>query len=373
MLTESENLLKDMVADFARDKIAPHSAKWRKDKGYPASIFDDLGQLGLMGMQIDQKYGGSEVSTLAYVIAIEEIAKADCALSTAVAVHNSLVPRPVADFGSEELKNRFLPDIASGKTLGAFCLTEPQAGSNAAAIELKAQKSGTKYHLTGTKQFITSGKLAKIGIVFARTSNDEKKGLSAFIVPMDKVEVIRLEDKMGQEASDCAQLAFDCTVDAENLIGSEGMGYKIALAGLEAGRLGIAAQAIGVASNAFERALSYAKQRRSFGKAIIEHQAVEFMLADMATRIEASRALLHKAAKMKDEQQGSLKFAAMAKLNASQMCLKVCEDAIQVFGGYGYLKEYEVEALYRDARVITLYEGTSEIQKIIIGKALARG
>ncbi|MFM8767223.1 MAG: acyl-CoA dehydrogenase family protein, partial [Rubrivivax sp.] len=327
------------------------------------------------GVAVPTEWDGAGLDYLALSVIREEIAAGDGATSTIVSVNNCPVCSILMAFGNEDQKERFLKPLARGDMLGAFCLTEPHVGSEAGGLRTTAVREGDHYVLNGVKQFITSGKHGDVAIVMAVTDKAAgKKGISAFLVPTATpgYTVARLEDKMGQHASDTAQILFEnCRVPAENLLGEEGMGLKIALSGLEGGRIGIASQAVGMARAAFEAALAYAKERTSFGQPIFQHQAVQFKLADMATQIEAARQMIRHAAALKDAGRPCLKEAAMAKLLASEMAERVCSDAIQVHGGYGYVSDFPVERIYRDVRVCQIYEGTSEVQKILIGRALA--
>jgi alkylation response protein AidB-like acyl-CoA dehydrogenase len=334
-----------------------------------------MGRLGFMGMLVPGEWGGSGADHVAYALALLEIAAGDGACSTIMSVHNSVGCMPILRFGSTEQKERFLRPMATGELLAAFCLTEPQAGSDAAAIKTRARRDGNHWVLSGTKQFITSGSTADLAIVFAVTDPAKgKKGISAFIVPTRTPgwTVARLEKKLGQNASDTAQIVLDeVRLEPDLMLGEEGAGYRIALANLEGGRIGIAAQSIGMARAAYEAALAYAKERESFGKKIIEHQAIAFRLADMATLIEAATQLMLHAASLRDAGAPCLKEASMAKLFASEMAERVCSDAIQIHGGYGYLADFPVERIYRDVRVCQIYEGTSDVQRLVIARALA--
>jgi butyryl-CoA dehydrogenase len=334
-----------------------------------------MGKLGLLGMLVPEAYDGAAADHVAYALALEEIAAGDGACSTIMSVQNSVGCMPLLKFGTAQQKERFLKPLARGEMLCAFCLTEPEAGSDASAIRTRARRDGNKYILTGTKQFITSGANAKLALVFAVTDPGAgKKGISAFIVPTEKPgwRVAKLEHKLGQRASDTAQIVFEeIELTPDLLLGEEGEGYKIALANLEGGRIGIAAQAIGMARAAFEAATLYAKERKTFGTAIANHQAVAFRLADMATRIEAARQLMLHAATLRDAALPCIKEASMAKLFASEMAERVCSDAIQIHGGYGYLQDFPVERIWRDVRVCQIYEGTSDVQRILIGRGLA--
>jgi hypothetical protein len=375
-LTEEQTLIRDMARAFARDKLAPNAAEWDREQHFPEAAVAEMGRLGLMGMLVPEEWGGSGADHVAYALAIEEIAAGDGACSTIMAVHNSVACAPILAHGSNEQKERFLRPLAEGRMLGAFCLTEPQAGSDAAALRTRARRQGNRYVLNGTKQFITSGKSADVAIVFAVTDETAgKRGISAFIVPTDTAgyRVASVERKLGQRASDTCQIVFeDLALTPDLLLGEAGQGYRIALANLEGGRIGVAAQAVGMARTAYQAALAYAKERQSFGTAIINHQAVAFRLADMATRIEAARQLTHAAARLRDAGQPSLKQAAMAKLFASEMAETVCSDAIQIHGGYGYLADFPVERIYRDVRVCQIYEGTSDVQRMVISRQIAK-
>jgi len=374
VLTDEQLLIRDTARDFARDKLAPTAAQRDRDAAFPAEPLAEMGRLGLMGMLVPPEWGGAGADHVAYALALEEIAAGDGAVSTIMSVHNSVGCMPILKFGSTEQKQRFLKPMAQGDLLGAFCLTEPEAGSDAAAIKATAKRRGNAYVLNGTKQFITSGRNANVAIVFAVTDPDKgKKGISAFIVPTDTAgwRVARVEHKLGQRCSDTCQIVFDdMELTPDLLLGQEGDGYKIALANLEGGRIGIAAQAIGMARAAYEHALAYAKERKTFGRAIAGHQAVAFRLADMATAIEAARGLMLAAASLRDRGEPCLKQAAMAKLFASEMAERVCSDAIQIHGGYGYLGDFPVERIYRDVRVCQIYEGTSDIQRLVISRQI---
>jgi len=375
ILTKEQEMIRDAMSDFARNRLAPFAAEWDRHSIFPAQAMREMAELGLFGMIVPEEWGGSGSDYVSFALALEEIAAGDGACSTVISVTNSVVCGPILQFGTVEQKERFLLPLARGQYLGAFCLTEPHAGSDAAAVRTRVRREGAEYVLNGTKQFITSGKHADIAIVFAVTDPSAgKKGISAFIVPTATpgYVVARVEEKMGQHASDTAQIVFDnLRLPLDHRLGEEGEGYKIALANLESGRIGIAAQCVGMARAAFEAALAYAKERESFGKPIIEHQAVNFRLADMATRIEASRQLVLHAASLKDAGRPCLQEACMAKLFASEAAEQVCSAAIQIHGGYGYLKDYAVERIYRDVRVCQIYEGTSDVQRLVIGRGLA--
>ena len=377
MLTEPQIMIRDMARAFARERLAPYAAEWDRQAHLPKETLAEMGSLGFMGMLVPEEWGGAGADHVAYALAVEEIAAGDGSVSTIMTVHNSVGCMPVYRFGSTEQKERFLRPMARGEMLGAFCLTEPQAGSDAAAIQSRARREGNHYVLSGTKQFITNGSTAGAAIVFAVTDPARgKKGISAFVVPTDTpgYKVARKEEKLGQRASESCQIVFeDCRLTPDLLLGQEGEGYKIALANLEGGRIGIAAQALGMARAAYEHALAYAKERQTFGKPIIEHQAIAFRLADMATEIEAARGLVLNAARLRDAGRPCLKEASMAKLFASEMAERVASDAIQIHGGYGYLRDFPVERIYRDVRVTKIYEGTSDIQRLVIAREIAAG
>ena len=375
MLSEDHQAVQDAVRAYVQAEIAPKAAQWDKTHHFPAAELQGLAELGCYGVAVPTEYDGAGLDYLALAIILEEIAAGDGATSTVVSVNNCPCCSILMGFGNEDQKQRFLKPLARGDMLGAFCLTEPHVGSEAGGLRTTAVLDGDEYVLNGVKQFITSGKNGDVAIVMAVTDKAAgKKGISAFLVPTNTpgYEVDRIEDKMGQHASDTAQIRFEnCRIPVANRLGEEGQGLKIALAGLEGGRIGIASQAVGMARAAFEAALSYAKQRESFGQPIFNHQAINFKLADMATQIEAARQLIHHAASLKDAGKPCMKEAAMAKLFATEMAERVCSDAIQVHGGYGYVSDFPVERIYRDVRVCQIYEGTSEVQKILIGRALA--
>ncbi len=375
LLSEDHLAVQDAVRAYVQDCIAPHAARWDKEHHFPAAELRGLAELGCYGVAVPAEYGGAGLDYLALAVILEEIAAGDGGTSTVVSVNNCPVCSILMAWASEAQKQQWLKPLAAGRMLGAFCLTEPHVGSQADGLKTTAVRDGDAYVLNGVKQFITSGKHADVAIVMAVTDKAAgKKGISAFIVPTHTpgYEVARLEEKMGQHSSDTAQIRFEnCRVPAANLLAEEGMGLKIALSGLEGGRIGIAAQSLGMARAAFEAALRYSKDRVAFDKPIFEHQSVQFRLADMATQIEAARQLIHHAAALKDAGRPCLKEAAMAKLYASEMAERVCSDAIQVHGGYGYVSDFPVERIYRDVRVCQIYEGTSDVQKILIGRALA--
>lgn len=374
ILGELHNAIRETVRDFAQERIKPHSAKFEAQKGYPPEIFEEMAALGLWGMTAPEEVGGGGADHVSYALALIEIAAADGALSTIVSIQNSLIVSGLIKDGTPEQKARFLPDLIAGKTIGAFALTENDAGSDASAIRTRAIKVDGGYRLTGAKQFISSGKIAGIAIVYAVTAPAAgKRGITAFIVPTESAgyAVDKVEHKLGQAASDTCALRFDdLFVPDELRLGAEGAGYGLALSNLEVGRIGIAAQCIGMAQAALEIAIQYAKDRQSFGKAIIEHQAVGFRLADLAAKLEAARQLVLHAAAMKDAGLPCLKEASMAKLVASECAEIVVSGAIQTLGGYGYLEEFGVAKIYRDVRVCQIYEGTSDIQRMVIARAL---
>ena len=368
--------IRETVRRFAAEQLAPHAARWDRDKEFPREALKGLAAMGLYAVAVPEEWGGAGLGYSALAIACEEISAGDCATATIVSVNN-LVAGILAGYGSPEQKQRFLKPLAQGETLAAFALTEPHVGSDAGAITTRAERQGSQYVLNGVKQFITSGQNADIAVVFAVTAKEAgKRGISAFLVPTRTpgYVVARIEEKTGQRASDTAQVVFEnCKVPAENLLGQEGIGYRIALANLESGRINVAAQATGVARAAFDAALAYARERKSMGKRLIEHQAVNFRLADMATGIEAGRQLYLHAAALRDAGKPCLKEASMAKLFASEMAERVCSDAIQIHGGYGYMADFPVERLWRDVRVTQIYEGASDIQRLVIGRALEEG
>lgn len=374
MFFEEQLLIQDMAKSFAQEQIKPYASEWDRQGTFPAQALQQMGQLGFMGMLVPEEWGGSATGNLAYVLALEEIAAADGATSAIMSVHNSVGCVPILKFGTEEQKQQFLVPLAKGEMIGAFALTEPHTGSDAAAIKTRAVKDGDHYIINGAKQFITSGHNAGVIIVFAVTDTSAgKKGMSAFLVPRNTpgYEVIRVEEKLGLHASDTCQIALtDVRVHKSMLLGKEGEGLKIALSNLEGGRIGIAAQAVGLARAALEEATRYAKERVAFGKPIFEQQAVSFRLASMATEIAAARQLVHQAARLKEAGQPCLTEASMAKLFASEMTERVCSNALQIFGGYGYLKDFPIERIYRDARICQIYEGTSDIQRLVIARSL---
>ncbi len=376
LLTEDQLMIRDAVRDFVRGEIAPHAARWDREATFPKEALAGLAALGCYGVAVPERWGGAGLDYAALALIIEEIAAGDGATSTIVSVNNCPVCSILMAWANDAQKETWLTALARGEMLGAFCLTEPHVGSDASALRTTARHEGEDYVLNGVKQFVTSGQNADVAIVMALTDGSAgKNGISAFLVPTSApgYRVTRIEEKLGQHASDTAQVSFeDCRVLAANRLGEEGQGYRIALSGLEGGRIGIAAQSLGMARAAFSAALAYSKEREAFGKPIFQHQAVQFRLADMATQIEAARQLIRHAAALKDAGRPCLKEAAMAKLFASEMAERVCSDAIQVHGGSGYVSDFPVERIYRDVRVTQIYEGTSDIQRILIGRALAQ-
>lgn len=373
-LTEVQGAIRDSVRAFAQDVIRPHSARFEAEGGYPPDLFEAMAALGLWGMTAPETFGGAEADAVSYALALMEVAAADGALSTIVSIQNSILVAGLLKDGSEAQKARFLPDLIAGRTIGAFALTEADAGSDASAVRTRAEKVDGGWRITGAKQFITSGRIAGLVMIVAVTDPQAgKKGLSAFIVPTDRpgYAVDKVEHKMGQGASDTCALRFDdMFVEDELLLGAPGQGYRIALANLETGRIGIAAQCVGMAQAALDIAVAYAKDRQSFGKPIIEHQAVGFRLADLATRLEAARQLVLHAARVRDLREPCLTEASMAKLFASEAAEAVVSGALQTLGGYGYLEEYGIAKIYRDVRVCQIYEGTSDIQRMVIARNL---
>jgi len=374
ILTEEHQMIRDALRSFAQERLAPNAARWDREHHFPQAELKELAGLGAFGVAVPEEHGGAGLDYLALALVLEEIAAGDGGTSTIISVNNCPVCSIAMMYANDAQKEQWLQPLARGEMLGAFALTEPHTGSDASALRTTAVRSGDSYVLNGSKQFITSGKYGDVAIVMAVTDKAAgKRGISAFWVPTSAPGYIvaGIEQKMGQHSSDTAQILFDnCRIPVENLIGEEGQGYKIALSGLEGGRIGIASQAVGMARAAFEAALAYAKERASFGKPIFEHQAVQFKLSDMATKIEAARQLIHHAAAMKDAGLPCLKEAAMAKLFASEMAERVVSDAMQIHGGYGYVSDFPVERIYRDVRVCQIYEGTSDIQKILIARAL---
>jgi butyryl-CoA dehydrogenase len=375
LLTSDQEMIRDAVRAFAREELWPQAARWDKEHHFPREAHRGLAALGAYGICVPEEFGGAGLDFATLALVLEEIAAGDGGTSTAISVTNCPVNAILMRYGNAAQKKRWLAPLAQGELLGAFCLTEPHVGSDASGLRTSARREGQGYVINGVKQFVTSGKNGQLAVVIAVTDKGAgKRGMSAFLVPTDTpgYVVARLEDKVGQHSSDTAQINFDdCRIPADQLIGEEGEGYKIALSALEGGRIGIAAQSVGMARSAFDVALAYAKERQSFGTAIINHQAVGFRLAECATQLEAARQLIWHAATLRDAGRPCLKEAAMAKLFASEMAERVCSAAIQTLGGYGYVSDFPLERIWRDVRVCQIYEGTSDVQKIIIGRALA--
>jgi alkylation response protein AidB-like acyl-CoA dehydrogenase len=371
---EDQRMIRDMARQFAQSELAPRAAEWDKSGYIDDAVVRQMGELGLLGMVVPEEWGGSFVDYVAYALAVEEVAAGCCATSTLMSVHNSVGCAPVMNYGTEEQKKRWLPSLASGETIGCFCLTEPQAGSEAHNLKTRAELKDGEWVLNGAKQFVTNGKRAGLAVVFAVTDPDQgKRGLSAFLVPTDNpgFRVDRMEHKLGIRGSDTCAITLDnCRIPEENLLGQRGKGLNIALSNLEGGRVGIAAQAVGVARAAFEAALKYARERQQFGVPLTEHQSIANKLADMHTRLNAARLLVVHAARLKTAGQPCLSEASQAKLFASELSEEVCSHAIQIHGGYGYLEDYAVERMYRDARITQIYEGTSEVQRLLIAREL---
>ncbi len=376
ILNDQQTMIRDMARAFAQDKLAPKAADWDKSHYFPKAELHEMGKLGFLGITVPEEWGGAGADAVSMAAILEEIAAGDAGTSTVVSGHNSVACMPIAQFGTPLQKERFLRPLARGEWLGGFALTEAHGGSEAGALNTKALRQGDHYVLNGMKQFITTGKHADVIIAFAKTQPERgSKGISAFIVPTGTpgYKVVRVESKMGQHSSDTCQIAFeDMILPADLLLGKEGEGYRIALANLESGRIGIAAQAVGIARAAYEVAIQYAKERNVFGKPIIEHQAVGFRIARMASRIEAARQLVYHSAALKDAGKPCLMEACMAKLEASETAEQVCSDTIQTLAGYGYLTDFPAERLYRDARVTKIYEGTNDIQHLVILRELQK-
>ncbi|AGH87080.1 acyl-CoA dehydrogenase [Ralstonia pseudosolanacearum] len=370
--TDEQRMILDAARDFATERLAPHAAQWDRDSRLPDDVVAQMGELGLLGMMVPPEWGGSYTDYVAYALALEEIAAGCAACATMMSVHNSVGCGPILKFGTDAQKARYLPDLATGRAIGAFCLTEPHAGSEANNLRTRAVPRDGHWVLNGSKQFVTNGARAQLAIVFAVTDPDAgKRGISAFIVPTQTpgFHVGRPEHKLGIRASDTCPITLeDCAVPAANLLGEPGEGLKIALSNLEGGRIGIAAQAVGIARAAFDAARRYANERVQFGKALREHQTIANMLADMATRLNAARLLVHHAARLRSADKPCLSEASQAKLYASELAEEICSKAIQIHGGYGYLADYAVERHYRDARITQIYEGTSEVQRMVIAR-----
>ncbi len=377
-LSPEQQLIKETARDFAERELEPHAEEWDEHHIFPRETFNKMAELGFAGMLVPEEYGGVGADTLSYILMLEELNRVVPAIGTVVSVHNSLVCGAVSMFGTEEQKARYLPKLASGEWLGAYALSEAHAGSNPAAMRATAVRRGDVYVINGTKTWITSGASCEVAILFAVTGNSDKpsRNISAFICPKDipGLSVGKLENKMGIRASETTQLIYeDAELPDENLLGEEGQGFKIAMSLLDGGRIGISAQGVGIAQRAYEEAISYSLQREQFGGPISDQQAIQFMLADMATGLEAARLLLYRAATMRDRGQRVSKEASMAKLFASELAMKSAWAAVQVHGGYGYVKEYPVERFFRDAKITEIYEGTSQIQRIVIASNLLKG
>ncbi|MCK6404606.1 MAG: acyl-CoA dehydrogenase [Rhodocyclaceae bacterium] len=374
ILTQEQEMIRDAMRDFAQERLAPFAGEWDRNHTFPAEALKELGALGAMGVVVPEEWDGAGMDYMSLVLMLEEIAAGDGATSTIVSVQNSLACGITMKYGSDEQKEKYLKPLARGDMLGCFCLTEPHTGSDASAITTRATRDGDHFVLNGVKQFITTGKHAQVAIVFAVTDKAAgKKGISCFLVPTETPGYIvaRIEEKMGQHASDTAQIIFEnCRIPASCLLGKEGDGYRIALSNLEAGRIGIAAQSVGMARSALDAAVKYAKERVAFGVPLTGHQAVSFRLADMATQVDAARLMVWRAAMLKDAGKPCLKEASMAKMFASEIAEKVCSDAIQIHGGYGYTSDFPVERIYRDVRVSQIYEGANDIQRLVIGRAI---
>ncbi|HGY11287.1 MAG: acyl-CoA dehydrogenase [Deltaproteobacteria bacterium] len=375
-LTDEQLMIQNMVREFSRKVVAATASERDKTKEFPAENFKQMGELGLMGMMIPEEYGGESADAISYVLALSEIAYSCASTSVVMSVQNSIVCETLYKFGTEEQKQEFLVPLASGEMIGAFGLTEPDAGSDPVSQQTTAVKDGDQYILNGTKRFITTGKHSKVVLVTAKTDESKgHKGISCFVIPKGTPGLVvgHLEDKMGLRASDTTDIILEnCVVPASHIVGKEGDGFKIAMSGLDSGRIGIAAQSYGVAMAAFDAAVKYAKKRKQFGAAISKHQAIRFQIADMATQIEAAKQLIFSAASLKDRKEPYTREASIAKLFASEMVNDITARAIQIHGGYGFTKDYNVERFYRDARVFTIYEGTSEIQRIVISNQILK-
>lgn len=375
-LTEEQLMIKQAARDFAQNVLKPGVIDRDREMRYPYEEVKQMGELGFLGMMVSPEYGGGGMDTMSYVLAMEEISKVDSSCSVIMSVNNSLVCWGLEQFGSEEQKRKYLPDLASGKKIGAFCLSEPEAGSDATSQRTTAEDKGDYYLLNGTKNWITNGGTASIYLVMAQTDVAKgHKGINCLIVEKDMPGFIvgAKEDKLGIRASDTHTLLFnDVKVPKENRIGEDGFGFTFAMKTLSGGRIGIASQALGIAAGAYELALDYAKTRKAFGKEISQHQAIQFKLADMATEIEAARLLIYKAAQIKDDHGNYDLASSMAKVFASEVAMKTTVEAVQIHGGYGFVKEYHVERLMRDAKITQIYEGTSEVQRIVIGRSILR-
>ncbi len=377
ILNQEQEMFQETARRFSQEKLAPFAAQWERDNTFPKEAYEEMGRLGLLGINVSEEWGGAGADHVSLALAMEEVAAGCAAVATVMSGHNTVGNAPIEVYGTQDQKERYLSAMATGELLSCFCLTEPHCGSDAAALTSRAERKGDRYILNGTKQFVTTGSNADIALIFAKTDPDAgKNGISAFIVPTDSpgYNVVRIEDKMGLKVSDTCQVALeDLEVPLENRLGEEGEGLKIALSNLEGGRVGIGALGVGVARAALEAALEYAKERETFGKPIIKHQAVSFRLARMAMKVESARQMVLHAAELRDAGRPCIKEASMGKLHSSEVAEQVCSDAIQIHGGYGYLNDFPVERLYRDARICQIYEGTTDIQCLVISRELEKG
>ncbi len=375
-LSEDDLMIQETAMDFARKRIFPHAEEWDEKGEVPQDVLDELAELGYFGMMLPEEYGGLELTTVTYNCAMEEIASACAGLMITLSVHNSLCCEAIYQFGSDEIKKRFLPDMASGKTIGAYCLTEPNAGTDAGSISTQAVRDGDHYIINGTKSYVTNGGFAGLFVVFALTDPEKgPKGISCFAIPADTpgISIGKPERKMGLKASDTREISFaDVKVPAGNMIGEENRGFKTAVILLNNGRIGVSFQALGIARSAYEEAVKYSKERKQFGQPLAAFQATQFKLADMATKLDAGHLLAFRAATLKDAGENVAMQASMAKLFCSRACNEICNEAVQIHGGYGYIKEYAVERYFRDARVTEIYEGTTEAQKMVISRQILR-
>jgi butyryl-CoA dehydrogenase len=375
-LDEQQQMIRKMAREFAEKEIKPVASEFDESATFPTDIVKKLGELGFMGMMVPEEYGGAGMDCVSYAIAVEEISRADASVGVTMSVTNSLASQPILDYGNEEQKKKYLPDLAQGKTLGAYSLTEPEAGSDAGNVQATAVLDGDHYVINGTKIFVTNGGKADIIILFAATDREAKsRGISGFIVEkgMPGFRAGKKEDKMGMRASNTSELIFeDCRVPKENLLGKEGAGFKIALATLDGGRIGIAAQAVGIGQACLEAAIAYSKQREQFGRKICQFQAIQWILANMATEVEAARLLTYRVAHLKEKGERITTAAAQAKLFASEAAVRAAINSVQVHGGYGYMKEYDVERYFRDSKLTEIYEGTSEVQRLVIAASLLK-
>jgi alkylation response protein AidB-like acyl-CoA dehydrogenase len=372
-LSAEQREIQALTRDFAEREIEPHAADWDRHHTFPRDVFARLAELGLMGTCVPEEYGGAGTDFLSYVLVLEELSRADAGVGVTVAVHTSAVTLPILNFGTDEQRSRFVPPLARGEHLGAFALTEPDAGSDAGALRTRAEPDGDGWRITGNKQWITNGRYSGTFLVFARTDSSTAgaRGVTAFILDADQVQVTRDEEKLGLNSSVTNDIAIDgAYVERDRLLHEEARGFRVAMQTLDGGRIGIAAQAVGIAQAAYEVALAYARERRTFGKPIGEHQAIQAKLADMSMEIDAARLLVHRAAWLKDRGEPVTEAGAKAKLFASEMARRQTAEAIQILGGYGYTKEFPVERYYRDAKITEIYEGTSEIQRIVIARAI---